>query len=76
MRLVVITGMETSPLNLPVTSAKAARGTEVTMVGTRASCQPIPVLIRVAPGGFDGLAQHHHLVPGLPLSTRSAMDSR
>ena len=33
----------------PVTGAKAARGTEVTMVGTRASCQPMPVLMIETP---------------------------
>ena len=32
-----------------VTQANAARGTLVAMVGTRASCQPMPVLMMLAP---------------------------
>jgi hypothetical protein len=49
MRLVAMSGIATSPLSLRVTHAKAARGTEVAIVGTRASCQPMPVLMIVAP---------------------------
>ena len=33
----------------PETLANAARGTDVTIVGTRASCQPMPVLNKVTP---------------------------
>src|SRR5450830_838382 len=40
MRFEATTGMLTSRRSRPATLAKAARGTEVTMVGTRASCQP------------------------------------
>ena len=49
IRLDVITGMLSDSLNLAVTQVKAARGTFVAIVGMRASCQPIPVLIMVAP---------------------------
>ena len=49
-------GIETFPINFFVTHAKAARGTEVAMVGILASCQPIPVLIIVAPARSTSLA--------------------
>jgi hypothetical protein len=44
-----MTGIETLPISFLVTQAKAARGTLVAIVGMRASCQPIPVLMIVAP---------------------------
>ena len=34
------------------------------MVGMRASCQPMPVLIMVAPAVFHLSGQCHHLFPG------------
>ena len=49
IRLDVIHGIESSLRNLAVTHVNAARGTLVAMVGIRASCQPTPVLIIVAP---------------------------
>src|SRR5690606_12584168 len=49
IRLEATTGTFTAAFTCAVTSTKAARGTEVTMVGTRASCQPIPVLMIVTP---------------------------
>ena len=49
MRFDVMTGMDTLPISFFVTQANAARGTEVAIVGIRASCQPIPVLMIVAP---------------------------
>ena len=55
MRLEATTGMRTSLRKRSVTEAKAARGTEVTMVGTRASCQPMPVLMMVAPASSTAL---------------------
>ena len=48
IRFEVMTGIDTSPINFCVTQVNARRGTEVAIVGTRASCQPIPVLIIVA----------------------------
>ena len=49
IRLDVMTGIGISARNRALTQVKAARGTEVAMVGIRASCQPIPVLKIVAP---------------------------
>jgi hypothetical protein len=42
-------GIRTAPLSRRVTHANAPRGTIVAMVGMRASCQPMPVLMIVAP---------------------------
>ena len=49
IRLEVTNGMDTSPLSLCVTHEKLPLGTLVAMVGTLASCHPIPVLIMEAP---------------------------
>ena len=49
MRFVVTSGSDTSFFMRLVIHVNAARGTDVEMVGTLASCQPIPVLISVAP---------------------------
>jgi hypothetical protein len=43
IRLVVTKGMPTDPLRREVTQTKAPRGTIVAIVGTRASCHPIPL---------------------------------
>ena len=56
MRLDATTGTDTSGLSLPVTQANAARGTEVTIVGMRASCQPMPVLMIETPAVSSFLA--------------------
>jgi hypothetical protein len=57
MRLVVMSGTPTLRLQaFAVTPAKPPRGTEVAMVGTRASCQPMPVLMMVAPAASISLA--------------------
>ena len=69
MRLVATSGSATCGLSLAVTPANAARGTEVAMVGTRASCQPMPVLMMVAPAASIALRLQHDLVPG-----RAAVD--
>ena len=45
MRFDATTGTSTTPLSFAVVHANAARGTDVTMVGMRASCQPMPVLM-------------------------------
>lgn len=49
MRLVVQRGIPTDPLSFFVTHVNAPRGTIVAIVGTLASCQPIPVLMMLAP---------------------------
>jgi hypothetical protein len=41
---------------------KAARGTLVAMVGMRASCQPMPVLMMVAPAASMRLRKLDHLI--------------
>jgi hypothetical protein len=66
----------TSPLSFAVTPAKAARGTEVAMVGTRASCQPMPVLMMVAPAASIALACITISSQAEPPSTSSSIDSR
>ena len=76
MRLDVMTGMPTSGLILREPRPCGARGTLVAMVGTRASCQPIPVLMIVAPAFLDGLGGLHHLAHTLPPGTRSISDKR
>ena len=57
IRLEVTKGMFTLPFNFLVTQVNAARGTLVAIVGIRASCQPIPVLIMVAPAFSISLAK-------------------
>ena len=76
MRLVVISGIFTSAFILRVTKANAARGTLVTMVGMRASCQPMPVLISVAPAASIALASITISSQLWPSSTRSSIDRR
>src|SRR5690606_40713037 len=76
MRLVVISGICTSPLSLAVTLVKAARGTLVAMVGMRASCQPIPVLMMVAPAASMALARVTISSQTLPPSIKSSIDRR
>ena len=76
MRLVVISGIDTSCFIFSVTQVNAALGTEVTMVGTRASCQPIPVLMSVAPACSTAFAIVTTSCQLLPPSTKSNMDKR
>ena len=76
IRLTAITGTPTCGRSLAVTAVKAARGTEVAMVGTRASCQPMPELIRVAPAASMARASSRISAQLLPSATRSSSDSR
>ena len=81
MRLLAISGVwmpsaANSAFILWVSQAKAARGTLVAMVGTRASCQPMPVLIRLAPPRATALPRVTTSSQLLPPGTRSIMDSR
>ena len=46
-------------------STNAPLGTDVTIVGTRASCQPMPVLMIVGACGLDFLCQGDDFVPAL-----------
>jgi hypothetical protein len=76
MRLVVTSGIDTSPFMRRVTQVNAARGTMVAMVGMRASCQPMPVLMIVAPAASMALASCTTSSQVLPPSTRSSIDRR
>ena len=76
MRLVAISGMPTCSLSFCVTQAKPARGTQVAMVGMRASCQPMPLLISVAPAASIACASCTTSSKVEPPSIRSSMDSR
>ena len=49
IRLDATTGMSTCSATALLISTNALLGTDVTIVGTRASCQPIPVLMIAAP---------------------------
>jgi hypothetical protein len=76
MRFEVISGIVTSPISFFVTQAKARRGTEVAMVGTRASCQPMPVLRIEAPAAstaFASVTTSSHVCPS---GTRSRSEMR
>jgi hypothetical protein len=76
MRLLVISGTETEPISFRVTQVYAPRGTDVAMVGMRASCQPMPVLIIVAPAASISLASATTSSRVDPPGTRSSMESR
>jgi len=78
IRLVVTSGKLTAPdcLSLRVTHVKPARGTLVAMVGTRASCHPMPVLMMVAPASSTAEASAETSSHVEPLGTRSSMLSR
>ena len=75
IRLEVTTGTENACLNFAVTQVKAALGTLVAIVGILASCQPIPVLIIVAPTFSTALPSCITSSALLPPSTRSSIDN-
>jgi hypothetical protein len=56
IRLEAHTGMPTSSRRRPVVHVHAPRGTWVRIVGTRASCQPMPVLRMDAPAASTSRA--------------------
>ena len=76
IRFVVINGMLTSDFMRFVIQVNAARGTEVAIVGTRDSCQPMPVLINVAPAFSIAFAKYTTSSQGAPPSTKSSMERR
>ena len=59
-----------------VTQANAARGTLVAMVGMRASCQPMPVLMMLAPPRATAVPSCTTSSQLLPPGTRSIMERR
>ena len=56
IRFDATTGICTCSATALLMSTNALLGTEVTMVGTRASCQPMPVLMIVAPAASTSVA--------------------
>ncbi|GEM_PF-6220999 len=76
IRLEAMTGTDSSARTRPTISVNAARGTDVTMVGTRASCQPMPELTMVAPAASTHRPSATTSSKVWPPSTRSSMDSR
>ncbi len=76
IRFEVTTGIESSGRSCAVTRVKAPRGTEVTIVGTRASCQPMPVLMIVAPAASTSRASATISSHDCPSGTRSSMERR
>ncbi len=76
IRFEVITGMLTLPISFLVTQANAARGTEVAIVGMRASCQPTPVFMMVAPAASMAWANWTISVCVDPLGIRSIIERR
>ncbi len=76
IRFEVMTGIETSPISFFVTQANARRGTLVAIVGMRASCQPMPVLMIVAPASSMALASVTTSSHVEPFGTRSIIDRR
>ena len=76
IRLLVTNGIDTSSISRLVTQAKAPRGTDVAMVGIRASCQPMPVLIKVAPAASISRASRSTSSKVEPPGIKSIIDSR
>ena len=70
------TGTDTSSRSRFVVHVQAPRGTWVMIVGTRASCQPMPVLITVAPACSTSRASSTTSSQVWPPSTRSSSDIR
>ena len=75
IRLVVTKGIFTSPFIFCVTHVKAALGTMVAIVGIRASCQPIPVLMILTPAFSNSFANNTTSSHVLPSGTKSNIES-
>ncbi len=76
MRLDAQTGTETAALSRAVADTQAPRGTWVMIVGTRASCQPMPVLKTVTPASSRACARSTTSSQVWPPSTRSSSEMR
>ena len=76
MRFDVTSGIVTSCFIFFVTQVNAPRGTDVAIVGTRASCQPMPVLMIVAPAPSIAFASVTVSSQLLPPGIRSIIDRR
>jgi hypothetical protein len=76
IRLDAHTGMPTSERSRRVVHVHAPRGTWVMIVGTRASCQPMPVFSTVAPACSTSRASSTTSSQLCPSSTRSSSEIR
>jgi hypothetical protein len=76
MRLDAHTGTATSALSRAVIDRQAPGGTCVMIVGTRASCQPMPVLSTVTPASSSRCASSTTSSQVWPSSTRSSSEIR
>ena len=80
IRLDAQTGTVATALRRAVAERQAPRGTWVMIVGTRASCQPMPVLKTETPASSSSPASSIDLVPGLAaldeVEQRDAVDDR
>ena len=76
IRLDAHTGTLATPLRRAVAERQAPRGTWVMIVGTRASCQPMPVLKTVTPASSSSPASSTTSSQVWPPSTRSSREMR
>ena len=76
MRLEAMSGIDTSSRRRSVNLTNAARGTDVTIVGTLASCQPMSVLIASTPWASAARASWVISSHVCPPATKSAIDWR
>ncbi len=76
IRLEAQTGTDTSALSRAVRDRQAPGGTWVMIVGTRASCQPMPVLSSVTPASSSRCASSITSSHVWPPSTRSSSEIR
>jgi hypothetical protein len=76
MRFEAATGMRTPCLSGRVAQAKPPRGTACAIVGTRASCQPMPELSIVVPAASSAFASARVSPRVRPPSTRSSAEMR
>ncbi len=76
IRLDAHTGTDTSALSRAVSERQAPGGTWVMIVGTRASCQPMPVFSTVTPASSSRWASSTTSSQVWPSSTRSSSEIR
>ena len=76
MRFEAMTGIRTASFRWRAANVQAARGTFWAMVGTRASCQPMPWLIMSAPAASTARASAAISSAVSPPWTRSIEDTR
>ena len=72
----VINGILIFPINFFVTHVNAAGGTDVAIVGIRASCHPMPVFIMLIPAVSSSLAKATTSSCDEPFGIKSIIESR